>query len=119
MELESEKNRDCSLCPSRASPGVIVIMDNSNIWIEAKKNAGLKFGSHEIEDPRLRLDIGKLMDVLSKGRTLIEGYIFGSTPPSNDTFWSNYGKKAKCTVITNPRSLMTGAEKQVDTSQKL
>ncbi len=62
---ESEKNRDCSICTSRASPGVIVFMDNSNIWIEAKKTAGLKsFGSQKIEDPRLRLDIGNLMDLL-------------------------------------------------------
>ncbi len=46
--------RECSICTSRASPGVIIFMDNSNIWIEAKKNAGLKsFGSNKIEDPRL------------------------------------------------------------------
>lgn len=106
----------CEVCLS-SQGGVLVLIDNSNIWIEAKKVQSVKKNFTSVEDPRLRIDIGNLMDMLiTKERKLNHGYIFGSRPPSNDTFWRKYGEISNCEIITFDRSRITGKEKQVDTA---
>lgn len=44
---------------------------------------------------------------------MIEGYIFGSKPPDNDSFWDAYGTQGRCKVITCDRHF--GKEKEIDT----
>lgn len=47
------------------------------------------------------------------------GNIYGSEPPSKDTFWKKYAAKVSCKnvkVFTFSRSKVSGAEKQLDTA---
>ena len=47
---------------------VFIYVDDSNMWIEGKKLAAKKANLKCVEDPRLRLDIGKVTDVVANGR---------------------------------------------------
>ena len=92
---------------------VFIYVDDSNMWIEAKKLAAFKSKLKCVEDPRLRLDIGKVTDVVAMGRDVASGTLYGSEPPPIDTVWQkirDHGWK----VITTKRSHFTNKEKQVD-----
>jgi hypothetical protein len=65
-----------------------VFVDNSNIWIEGKKVAGLNKRSPVPSDWRYRIDYGKLLDLVQGARTLGEvPKLYGSEPPPVDTVW--------------------------------
>lgn len=93
--------------------GLCIYMDDSNIWIGAKK--GLTGKLMVPEDPRVRIEVGRLLDVVSQKRPIVKCHIYGSVPPSMDSFWTNYADAAAAKVITFARSPVTGREKQVDT----
>lgn len=92
-------------------PGVVLFLDDSNIWIGAKTAAS---GPHFHYDPRVRIDVGKLIKALTKDRVLVKCAIYGSEPPPYDSFWRIY-EDLGAEVITFPRSTITGEEKEVDT----
>lgn len=46
------------------------------------------------------------MDVLANGRKVNDGYIFGSKPPENDSFWEKYAQVSHCEVIMYDHSCM-------------
>lgn len=89
-------------------------MDDSNIWIEAKKLAGKKRQFKTGEDHRVRIDIGKLTDVVAAGRTVEQGFLYGSEPPAIDEVWEKI-RKHGWAVDTKKRQRTTGKEKKVDT----
>lgn len=101
---------------SGTASGIFIFIDNSNIWIQAKKIEGMRKKFELGEDPRVRLDIGSLVRVLTKGNNFLGGFIFGSKPPSNDSFWNAIEVHSKCKVIAHERSIYTNQEKKVDTS---
>lgn len=83
------------------------------MWIEAKKLAALKSKLKCVEDPRLRLDIGKVTDVVAMGRDVAWGTLYGSEPPPIDTVWRKIRDRG-WKVITTKRNPFTRKEKQVD-----
>lgn len=99
--------------PSLDDDLVFIYVDNSNVWIEGKKLAAKQQKLKCVEDPRMRLDIGKVADVVANGRHVAWGVLYGSEPPPLDTVWNKireFGWK----VITNKRSTIQNKEKQVD-----
>ena len=115
---------DCMLCESNAVqpssfagklPGIHIFVDDSNIWIEAKKLQGRAKGFKANEDHRVRIDMGKLADLIADGRCVQEGVLYGSEPPPVDTVWKKIREKG-WRVNSQRRSLTTGKEKKVDTS---
>ena len=66
-----------------------------------------------MEDPRLRLDIGKLTDVVANNRKVAWGILYGSEPPPIDSVWQKIRERGWKVIITQ-RSTFTGKEKQVD-----
>ena len=92
---------------------VFIYVDDSNMWIEAKKLAANKFNLKCKEDPRLRLDIGKVADVVANNRKVAWGTLYGSEPPERDSVWQKIRERG-WKVITTKRSTFTGKEKQVD-----
>ena len=96
-------------------PGIHIFVDDSNIWIEAKKLHAKKFETIR-EDPRVRLDMGKLADVLANGRPVEQEILYGSEPPPIDTVWKKIEEKAGWTVKSKHRDMITGKEKQIDTT---
>ena len=113
-------NTVCSHCEKSLKPNkpvtdehVFIYVDDSNMWIEAKKLAAGRSKLKCVEDPRLRLDIGKVADVVAMGRDVVWGALYGSEPPPIDTVWQKIRARG-WKVVTNKRSTYTKKEKQVD-----
>lgn len=90
-----------------------IYVDDSNMWIEAKKLAAKQLNLNCVEDPRLRLDLGKVSDVVASGREVAWGVLYGSEPPPIDTVWEKIRERG-WEVKTSKRSTFTNKEKQVD-----
>lgn len=93
-------------------------VDDSNIWIEARKFAA-SGNSHMPKltdcdcDPRLRIDIGRLVDMLRGDRLQGPSSLYGSRPPPNDSVWKVFELfKFKTKIYDRVR----GKEKEVDNS---
>ena len=92
---------------------VFIYVDDSNMWIEAKKLAARQGNFKCVEDPRLRMDMGKVAEFVSKGREIACHNLYGSEPPPRDTVWEKM-KQCGWKVKLSKRSLLTNKEKQVD-----
>ncbi|KAK4207109.1 hypothetical protein QBC37DRAFT_102453 [Rhypophila decipiens] len=98
----------------------MIFIDDSNVWIEAQKFAA-SGNSHmpKLEDterdPRLRIDIGKLVESLRKNRIQGPSFLYGSRPPPNDSVWEAFQKNKFETNIYD-RAIQSGKEKEVDNS---
>ena len=116
---ESADHHSDSEAPAKVGgklPGIHIFVDDSNIWIEAKKLHAKKYKTLLNEDPRVRIDMGKLADVLANGRPVEQGILYGSEPPPIDTVWKKIEEKAGWTVKSKRRDMITGKEKQIDTN---
>ena len=105
------------VCKVARKPGRILLIDNSNLWIEGKKLAGRQQGL-EGENPQWRINIGgaaRLMESFEPQGPRALVAVFGSEPPPVDSIWANY-EKQEIFVKTVRRSKLTGKEKRVDTS---
>ena len=89
-----------------------IFLDNSNIWIEAKKYIAMSKGLLAKEDPRVRIEFGNLIDVIAKDRKIAECFLFGSEPPQVDSVWKK-GEENGFKVFTDLKS-GSGQEKKVD-----
>jgi uncharacterized LabA/DUF88 family protein len=96
----------------------LILVDNSNIFIEGQKYSALKrgiapqIGQKEAYDYAWRIDFGALLKEVANGHHIIKAILVGSTPPPNDSLW-NAIKKQGFEVITYERS--QSGEKTVDT----
>lgn len=97
----------------------VIIVDNSNIWIEGKKFSakvkGVKSadGEKDADDPSWRIDFGNLLSVVAGKQNIRHAVLVGSRPPVSDTIWDAAQKKG-FKVIVHDRNSM-GKEKAVDT----
>ena len=107
-------------CPSAecahpgSSPPIWIYVDNSNIWIGAKKLASKVKGFQSSKDHRVRINIGNLTDVVSKSRDVKTGTLYGSEPPQIDSVWDKIREHKHWTVKTKKKSYLTHKEKEVD-----
>ncbi|MBI4056425.1 MAG: NYN domain-containing protein [Elusimicrobia bacterium] len=90
-----------------------VFIDNSNLFIEAKRIARTQYAYDSEQVFRLRIDFGKLLEIIKEKRTLGAAILVGSRPPENDTLWSTL-KKLGLEPRIFDRSVHTGREKGVD-----
>ena len=96
--------------------GLWVFLDNSNLWIETKKCYGLRLKNKFYqEDPRVRIDPGKLVQVLLGSRYVEEAILYGSEPPAVAAYWEQ-AKKKNWIVKKFEKSFYSGKEKLVDTA---
>ena len=100
--------------PDPKLPGIYIFVDDSNIWIGAKKLHSRLKGYKTGEDHRVRIDMGKVAVVLANRRTIKQGILYGSEPPPNDTLWNKIREKG-FQVKSEHRHVITGKEKKVDT----
>ena len=99
--------------PSPVKEHVFIYVDDSNMWIEGKKFAAKQAKLKCVEDPRLRLDIGGVTDVVANKRDVAWGILYGSEPPPIDTVWKKI-RESGWKVVTSKRSAITNKQKQVD-----
>lgn len=101
----------------------MIFVDDSNVWIEAQKfaasgNSHMPKLQDTDRDPRLRIDIGKLVERLRrKGRTQGPSFLYGSRPPPNDSVWKAFEKNRFETNIYD--RAFGGQEKEVDNSMSV
>ena len=100
--------------PDPKLPGIYIFVDDSNIWIAAKQLRSRLKRYKTSEDHRVRIDMGKLADVLADGRTIEQGILYGSEPPPHDTVWNKIREKG-FRVKSEHRHILTGKEKKIDT----
>eukprot|EP00058_Branchiostoma_floridae_P011627 XP_002597115.1 hypothetical protein BRAFLDRAFT_76354 [Branchiostoma floridae] len=98
--------------------GLHVFVDDSNIWIAGKRAAVKQKDLACDEDPRLRIEYGNFLDVLSSKERQTSSVIkianmYGSIPPPNDSLWDKMKEKG-WKVDLKERSKITGKEKAVD-----
>ncbi|KAL6410218.1 hypothetical protein AUP68_06632 [Ilyonectria robusta] len=96
----------------------IFFMDNSNIWIRAQKLAASGNGNMPKlrggdSDPRLRIRIGKLVDMLRNDRFQGPSFLYGSGLRPDSSVLEEYSKFNFQSKIYDRYH---GAEKEVDTS---
>ena len=98
----------------------IVLVDNSNIFIEGAKFSAKRKGvarlpsdTRDAQDPSWRLDFGKLLTELADNRSVNSAILVGSRPPPNDGVWRAASANG-FEVITHNRDVH-GREKAVDT----
>lgn len=90
-----------------------LFVDNSNIFIEAKRVAQLTYGFDDQLVGRLRIDFGRLMEFVRRGRELREAILVGSEPPPNDSLWQRL-RSLGIELKISKRSVFTGREVEVD-----
>lgn len=120
-EEDDDRSIVCPVCgkklkkiqPSAGEEHVFIYVDDSNMWIEGKKLAAKQANLKCVEDPGLRLDIGKVTDVVASGRDVAWGILYGSEPPPIDSVWEKI-REHGWQVVTSKRSAITNKEKQVD-----
>lgn len=98
----------------------VIIIDNSNVWIEGQKFSArlkgrVKTGPTEkdICDPSWRIDFGRLLMEVAEGKTIQNAILVGSRPPQNDSVWEA-AKRSGFQVLVHDRNA-AGKEKAVDT----
>jgi hypothetical protein len=100
----------------------MIFVDDSNVWIEAQKfaasgNSHMPKLQDSDRDPRLRIDIGRLVERLRRNRTQGPSYLYGSRPPPNDSVWNAFEKNKFETNIYD--RAYGGKEKEVDNSMSV
>lgn len=99
---------------------VVIVVDNSNIFIEGQKFSAKRKRETRCEgerrdpqDPSWRVDFGKLLTKVAKGRVVSHAILVGSRPPANDTVW-DAAEEQGFQVTVHDRST-SNKEKAVDT----
>lgn len=100
----------------------MIFVDDSNVWIEAQKfaasgNSHMPKLQDSDRDPRLRIDIGKLVERLRRNRTQGPSFLYGSRPPPNDSVWKAFEKNKFETNIYD--RAYGGKEKEVDNAMSV
>ena len=89
---------------------VVIVVDNSNVFIEGQKFSAKKKGilkddadTRDPQDPSWRVDFGNLLTTVAKGRLVSHAILVGSRPPQNDSVW-DAAKKYGFTVTVHERN---------------
>jgi uncharacterized LabA/DUF88 family protein len=96
----------------------VVLVDNSNVFIEARKLSAQRLRLPPVvpgkspQDTNWRLDYGALLTNLASGRRIRKAILFGSRPPSNDRIWE-LARRGGFEVKTHDRDA-NNREKAVD-----
>jgi len=97
----------------------VVLVDNSNVFIEARKLSAVRLGlpaampGKAPQDWNWRVDYGGLLTHLAEGRKIRKAFLVGSRPPLNDGVW-NMAQRCGFEVKTHDRDA-NNREKAVDT----
>ena len=98
----------------------VILVDNSNIFIEGQKCSAKRkgmfpavAGDKQPTDISWRIDFDHLLTQLADGRTIRKAFLVGSRPPPNDNVWKMAAQNGFA-VITHERD-SKNKEKAVDT----
>jgi hypothetical protein len=105
---------ECAVVETAPLP-IHIYVDNSNVWIGAKKKGREMKGFRADckEDHRVRINYDLLTDAVARGRPVAKGTLYGSEPPKLDPVWEKI-RELGWEVVTKLRSHVTKKEKEVD-----
>jgi len=97
----------------------VMFIDNSNIFIEGQKYyaSAQCLNLRVPQDPRCRIDIGKLVNLALRGRTLQHGSLYGSEPPALDTMLRKIRDRGLNVEVFKKN--FKGKEKEVDPAMSI
>ena len=79
-----------------------IYIDNSNIWRSAKQLAAKKAWFKTEEDPRIRISMEKLTDIITQSRPVAGGVVFGlKQAPVDVNTWPNWEAKMQSAADVN------------------
>ena len=93
-------------------PGVILFIDNSNIFIAGKDVAELKDGRGARHNFRMEFD--HLLELALAGRPLLKAYVVGSIPPEERAIWDRLEQATGVKPELYERGSVTGGEQGLD-----
>ncbi|MBD3770521.1 MAG: NYN domain-containing protein [Rhodobacterales bacterium] len=97
----------------------VILVDNSNVFIEGQKLSALQKGivgapgQRQPADPSWRINFAGLLAALADGRDIRKAFLVGSRPPPKDEVWK-MAQHNGFEVITHDRDA-NNKEKAVDT----
>lgn len=96
----------------------VIIVDNSNVWIEGMKFSATQKGmkipdGKEPCDYSWRISFGSLLCTVANGLKIRKAILVGSKPPKNDSLWAA-AKNGGFEVVTYDRNSQN-KEKSIDT----
>ena len=100
--------------PSLGNDGIWIFVDDSTIWLEAKRLQSTVRGYLTSEDHRLRIDMRKLANVIASDRHIKKGILYATEPPPIYEVWRN---KAGWDIEFSELKSVS-AEMQVGTKEK-
>ena len=87
-----------------------VFIDDSNLWIESQKVFGKRLKDTD-KDSRVRVDLGRFLNLVTKERDLVTPFLYGAVPPRNDTVWK--AAREKNYVVQTFEKTNTGKEEKL------
>jgi NYN domain len=94
------------------SPGVLLFIDNSNIFISGKDVADQKDGPGSRYNYRLEFE--HLLTLALAGRPLLKAYVVGSVPPEEKAIWEQLEKATGVKPELFERGSASGGEQGLD-----
>lgn len=94
------------------SPGVLLFIDNSNIYISGKDVADQKDGMGSRHNYRMEFD--HLLELALAGRPLLKAFVVGSIPPEEKTIWDRLERSTGVKPELYERGSDTGGEQGLD-----
>jgi hypothetical protein len=93
-------------------PGVLLFIDNSNIFIAGKNIAELKDGQGSRHNFRMEFD--HLLELALAGRPLVKAFVVGSIPPEEKSIWDRLEQATGVKPELYERGSVTGEEQGLD-----
>ena len=72
------------------SDTVVVVVDNSNIFIGARETVCSAHAQEQIKPKHVKLRLQQLLGVAENNRRVTRGYTAGSSPPTSEQVWEVY-----------------------------
>lgn len=93
-------------------PGVLLFIDNSNIFIAGKGIAQSKDG--QSSRPHFRIEFYHLLELALAGRPLVKAFVVGSIPPEEKAVWDQLEVATGVKPELYERGSVTGGEQGLD-----
>lgn len=94
------------------SPGVLLFIDNSNIYISGKDVADQKDGAGSRHNYRMEFE--HLLTLALAGRPLLKAFVVGSIPPEEKAIWDRLERSTGVKPELYERGSVTGGEQGLD-----
>lgn len=93
-------------------PGVLLFIDNSNIFIAGKDISEIKDGAGSRHS--FRMEFEHLLELALAGRRLLKAFIVGSIPPEEKAIWDRLEEATGVKPELYERGSVTGGEQGLD-----